>query len=72
MGSAAAVQNDPNYVNQYPERVAAVTTEDVIGVARKYLVQENRSVVTLLPKAPENISEYIKMMGEGQKKEFKY
>ncbi len=72
VGSAAAVQNDPDYVNQYPKKVAAVTAEDVTGIARKYLVQENRSVVTLLPKAPENISEYKKMMEEGQKKEFKY
>ncbi len=72
IGNAAAVQGDPDYVNQYPKKVAAVTAEDVTGVARKYLVQENRSVVTLLPKAPENISEYIKMMEEGQKKEFKY
>ena len=72
VGSAAAVQRDPDYVNRYPEKVAAVTAEDVIGVARKYLVQENRSVVTLLPKAPEDIGEYIKMMEEGQKKEFKY
>jgi zinc protease len=72
LGNAAAIQNDPDYINKYPQKVASVTTEDVVEMARKYLVQENRSVVTLLPKAPENIAEYIKMMEEGQKKEFKY
>ena len=72
LGSAASVQNDPDYINRYPEKVAGVTAEDVVGMARKYLVQENRSVVILLPKAPQNIAEYMKMMEEGQKKEFKY
>ncbi|MEO0141116.1 MAG: pitrilysin family protein [candidate division WOR-3 bacterium] len=72
IGNAAAIQGDPDYINRYPERVAAVTAEEIMNVARKYLTQENRSVVVLLPKAPEDIGEYIKMMEEGQKKEFKY
>ena len=37
------------YVNSYPGRIARVTKEDIQRVARKYLVEDNRTVVRVVP-----------------------
>ncbi len=49
----AVLYGDPNLINTVPERVAAVTKEDVQRVAQKYLKQTNRTVVVTMPKARE-------------------
>ncbi len=72
VGNAVLLHHDPDYVNRYPDLVAKVKPEDVLDAARTYLIPDNRTVVLLLPKAPEDIEAYMKMMQEGQKKEFKY
>ncbi|MEO8595274.1 MAG: pitrilysin family protein [Candidatus Solibacter sp.] len=41
---------DPNLVNIEYQKIAAVTKEDIQRVAKKYLTQENRSVIITLPK----------------------
>ncbi len=42
---------DPALINQRVDRIAKVTAADVQRVARTYLVAENRTVVTTMPKA---------------------
>jgi zinc protease len=42
--------NDPNVINTEEARLDAVTKDDVLRVAKKYLTPENRTVVTTLPK----------------------
>jgi len=42
--------NDPNVVNTEESRLDAVTKDDILRVAKKYLVPENRTVVITLPK----------------------
>jgi len=37
-------------INRYPEKIQKVTREDVMEVAKKYFVQDNRTVGYLLPK----------------------
>ena len=41
---------DPNLVNTQNRKLATVTKEDVMRVAKKYLTQDNRSVIITLPK----------------------
>jgi predicted Zn-dependent peptidase len=41
---------DPGLINTEIERYLAVTSEDIVEVARKYLVPENRVVLNYLPK----------------------
>lgn len=41
---------DPGLINTEIERYLAVTPEDIVGAARKYLVPENRVVLNYLPK----------------------
>ncbi len=41
--------NDPNVINTEEARLDAVTKDDILRVAKKYLTQENRTVVTTLP-----------------------
>jgi predicted Zn-dependent peptidase len=43
--------NDPGIINTLPDKIAAVTKEDVRRVAAKYLNQSNRTVVVTMPKA---------------------
>jgi zinc protease len=38
-----------DYVNEYPDRIAAVTAEDVSRAVRKYMTEDNRTVGRLLP-----------------------
>lgn len=47
----AAHFGDPALVNARADRIARVTAADVQRVARTYLVPENRTVVTTVPKA---------------------
>ena len=47
----ALFYNDPGLVNALPDKIAAVTKEDVRRVAAKYLNQTNRTVVVTTPKA---------------------
>jgi len=42
---------DPGLINTLPDKVAAVTKDDVRRVAEKYLRQTNRTVVVTVPKA---------------------
>jgi predicted Zn-dependent peptidase len=42
---------DPSLINTLPEKIAAVTKDDVRRVAEKYLKQTNRTVVVTVPKA---------------------
>jgi len=43
--------NDPNVVNTEESRLDAVTKDDILRVAKKYLTPENRTVITTLPKS---------------------
>jgi predicted Zn-dependent peptidase len=56
IGQYAVYYNDPNLINTRLDKVNAVTKEDVMRVANKYLKQTNRTVVvtTLKPKAAGN------------------
>jgi predicted Zn-dependent peptidase len=47
----ALLYNDPGLINTLPDKIAAVTKEDVRRVAGKYLNQTNRTVVVTTPKA---------------------
>ena len=52
IGQAAVYYNDPNVINTRLDQIMAITKEDVQRVANKYLVQNNRTVVITIPKAP--------------------
>jgi predicted Zn-dependent peptidase len=56
IGQYAVYYNDPNLINTRLDKVNAVTKEDVMRVANKYLKPTNRTVVvtTLKPKAAGN------------------
>jgi predicted Zn-dependent peptidase len=51
IGQYAVYYGDPNLINTRVDKVNAVTKEDVLRVANKYLVQTNRTVVITVPKA---------------------
>jgi predicted Zn-dependent peptidase len=51
IGQYAVYYNEPNLINTRLAKVMAVTKEDVMRVANKYLVQTNRTVVITVPKA---------------------
>jgi zinc protease len=51
IGQYAVYYNDPNLINTRVDKVMAVTKEDVMRVANKYLVPTNRTVVVTVPKA---------------------
>ncbi len=42
--------NDPEVINTEETRLDAVTKDDLLRVAKKYLIPSNRSVITTLPK----------------------
>ncbi|MFQ5892775.1 MAG: hypothetical protein ACE5H5_00525, partial [Nitrospinota bacterium] len=46
---AVAQAGDWRYIEQERERLKAVTADDVLRVARTYLIPENRTVALLLP-----------------------
>jgi zinc protease len=51
IGQYAVYYGDPNLINTRIDKVNAVTKDDVQRVAKKYLVQTNRTVVITVPKA---------------------
>jgi zinc protease len=54
LGQFAVYYNDPGLINTELEKSLAVTKEDVQRVARKYLVDTNKTVVLTMPKSQEN------------------
>jgi predicted Zn-dependent peptidase len=44
-----AVTGDWRYINYLQEKMAAVTSEDIMRVAKKYLTEDNRTVAVLEP-----------------------
>jgi predicted Zn-dependent peptidase len=50
LGENAVYYNDPNVINSSSEMVNKVTKADIQRVAQMYLTQNNRTVVTTLPK----------------------
>lgn len=50
MGQYTVYYNDPALINTRLDKVAAVTKEDVMRVANKYLVDTNRTIVVTMPK----------------------
>ena len=51
LGQYALFYNDPNLINTRVDRIVTVTADDVQRVARKYLTNENRSVIVTTPKS---------------------
>ncbi|HEX3185173.1 MAG TPA: pitrilysin family protein [Pyrinomonadaceae bacterium] len=51
LGQYTTYYNEPNLINMRLDKVAAVTKEDVQRVAKKYLVDTNRTIVVTMPKA---------------------
>jgi len=51
LGQYATYYNEPNLINTRLDKVAAVTKEDVQRVAKKYLLDTNRTIVVTMPKA---------------------
>jgi predicted Zn-dependent peptidase len=51
IGQYAVYYNDPNLINTRLDKYLAVTKEDVMRVANKYLAATNRTVVITVPKA---------------------
>ena len=57
LAGSASLYGDWRTTFGLEERMSAVTAEDVRRVARTYLTQENRTVATLVPTAPETPGE---------------
>ncbi len=51
LGRYEVFYNDPNLINTRLDKTSAVTKEDVLRVANKYLKRTNRTVVITIPKA---------------------
>ena len=69
LGYAAVVLKDPELVNTELQRFLNVTPEDIRRVARKYFVQDNKTLVEVYPKKDggEKASlENRKAVGSGQ------
>jgi predicted Zn-dependent peptidase len=50
LGQFAVYYNEPNLINTYEQKIARVTKDDLMRVARTYYNAENRTVITTLPK----------------------
>lgn len=50
IGEAASIYGDPNLINTRIGKIQKVTKDDIERVAKTYLTEENRTVVTTLPK----------------------
>jgi predicted Zn-dependent peptidase len=51
IGDYAQAANDPNLINTYIDRINKVTAADLQRVAKQYLIETNRTVITTMPKA---------------------
>lgn len=49
IGQMAVYYNDPNLINQRFDKISSVTREDIQRVAKLYLTEDNRTVITTLP-----------------------
>jgi len=49
LGQAESVGAGWQKIDQFVERIRAVTTKDIQRVARQYLTEDNRTVGTLIP-----------------------
>jgi zinc protease len=50
IGEMASIYGDPNLINTRFDKIASVGKDDLQRVAKTYLTEENRTVVTTLPK----------------------
>ncbi|HLJ47297.1 MAG TPA: pitrilysin family protein [Bryobacteraceae bacterium] len=50
IGQMTVFYDDPNLINTRPQRIQAVTKQDLQRVAKAFLTQDNRSVLTTVPK----------------------
>jgi zinc protease len=50
IGEMAVIYGDPNLINTRFDKIQSVGTEDIERVAKTYLTEQNRTVVTTLPK----------------------
>lgn len=57
---------DANLINSEIDRYMAVTKEDIMNVAKKYLVEDNRVVLYYLPKSAQQKPEDSKVNKEGK------
>jgi zinc protease len=65
IGQSMTMHGSLDYLNQYPDKVSAVTKDDIMRVAAKYFVEDNRTVGRMVPTgdAPSG----PKMMGRGER-----
>jgi zinc protease len=52
LGQAESVGAGWRKIDQFVERIRAVTTKDIQRVTRQYLTEDNRTVGTLIPVPP--------------------
>src|SRR5205823_13096869 len=52
LGENTVYYSDPNVINTGSDKLMAVTKEQIQRVARTYLTEANRTVVTTVPKPP--------------------
>jgi zinc protease len=52
LGQAESVGAGWRKIDQFVERIRAVTAKDIQSVARHYLTEDNRTVGTLIPVPP--------------------
>lgn len=57
MGALETVGLGWQLMEQYPEKIKAVTAEQVRKVAQKYLIKKHRTVAVLVPEAVEEVSD---------------
>ncbi len=50
IGEAASIYGDPNLINTRFDKIEKVSTSDIRRAAKTYLTEENRTVLTTLPK----------------------
>ena len=50
LGENAIFYNDPNVINTGNDKLLSVTKEQIQKVARTYLTETNRTVITTIPK----------------------
>jgi predicted Zn-dependent peptidase len=50
IGEMASIYGDPNLINTRFDKIASVGKDDIQRVAKTYLTEANRTVVTTLPK----------------------